>query len=364
MSEAGLKEIILSEIRKEGPINFERYINYALYHAEFGYYFAGNVSIGGDRADFITSPHVSKIFSRCLANFILLADKALSSPEVLWVVEGGPGEGELARTILDTISARDPDLYSRLRYVTDEVSPALKERQKRLLSPHSERLAKEPPKGFEGVYLSNELIDAISFNVFLNRDGAVSEIYVTEEDGELIELEGAVSSPLPEGFVPGKGVFRFEHAPGVAEWLTRTAERLGRGYILTIDYGDERGRLFGPQRERGTARGFSRHTHIEGLLDAPGECDLTRSVDFTELIDTGSALGLTAEPLFNQRQLLYGLGMVEEVQLLEEESADEVEALARRHELAPLLLGGVGMGETFKGLLQVKGAPAGIIKRL
>ncbi|PLX41219.1 MAG: hypothetical protein C0608_06355 [Deltaproteobacteria bacterium] len=364
MSSSRLKKFILEKIAEEGPITFERYINYSLYHHEFGYYSSGKVSIGRERADFITSPHVSKIFSRCLSNFIILADKSLGSPEKLWVVEGGPGEGELASTILDTLMIRAPETYGRISYVTEEASPALTGRQEKLLAPHAKRLCKEAPDNYEGVYLSNELVDAFPFNIFISREGVVSELYVGEEGGALVEMEGAVKSPLPEGFLHGSGNFRFEHSPEAANWLKRTAKKLGRGYLLTIDYGDERARLFGPHKEGGTARGYSKHRHIESILEAPGECDLTRSVDFTELIDLGDELGLSSEPLFNQRELLYSLGMVEEVALIEEECADEVEALARRHELAPLLMGGVGMGETFKGLLQVKEAPAGLLKRL
>ncbi|GAB4251127.1 class I SAM-dependent methyltransferase [Deferrisoma sp.] len=350
-------QAIRDEIRARGPIPFARFMELALYHPEGGYYAAGRVRIGADEGDFTTAPHLSRLFGRCLARWVEAADRALGRPDPFVLVEGGPGEGRLARDLLDALAERNPDLYRRLRYAADEASPALDRRRRDLLAPHAERCLAAAPEGFEGVYLSNELVDALPVHRLRGAGPGLREAFVDRDGEGFVEVWAEPSEAARrflDGYAPPLGDWEVEIRPAAGAWLGRVAGLLGRGYVLTIDYGDRADRLYGPHRPRGTAVAYRAHRLVEGLLADPGEQDLTAHVDFTHLVEAGRALGLEPLDLRNQREFLFAWGLEDEVRDLEAR-LPEVERLAAMQALAPLLLPGPGMGDTFRALVQGKG---------
>ena len=75
--------------------------------------------------------------------------------------------------------------------------------------------------------------------------------------------------------------------------------------MLTVDYGDVASRLY-DRRPRGTLRGYAHHQLVEGadLYAAPGRRDLTADVNFTDLQEWGTALGLENQTLTTQADFL------------------------------------------------------------
>ncbi len=349
---------IEERVREEGPVPFARFMEWALYHPEHGYYASGRVRIGDDDGDFTTAPHMSGVFARCLARWVAAADRALGRPEPFVLVEGGPGEGRLARDLLDALGEREPGLYTRLRYAADEASPALAARREALLEPHQDRCIPVPDR-FTGVYLSNELLDAFPVHRVRRRGGRWEEALVVW-DGGLTQTWGP-ASPEAQAFLDEQGLevpegCEAEACPRALAWLERVAGLLDRGYVLTIDYGDEAERLYGPRRPRGTCAAYRGHRMAEDLLARPGEQDLTAHVNFTALRRAGERLGLRAAPLLGQRDFLFAAGLAEEVALLEAELTG-MDRMAAMQALAPLLLPDGGMGDAFKVLVQARAAP-------
>ncbi|TLN23538.1 hypothetical protein FDZ71_02765, partial [bacterium] len=144
---------------------------------------------------------------------------------------------------------------------------------------------------------------------------------------------------------------------GLEGWLSRIAGSMGRGYLLTIDYGEPGETLYGPERPNGTIRGFSGHRHADDLLASPGSIDLTASIDFTLLSKTAEKLGLISAPFINQHNFLFAHGLLEEAARLEGEIGDEMDLLAFRRSMGELIFPGQGMGESFMALVQAKNAP-------
>lgn len=356
-----LHALIVRGIRAHGPLPYARYMELALHHPDHGYYASGRAKIGpaDGGGDFTTAPHFSRLFGRCLARLVVAADRALGHPDPFTLVEGGPGEGKLGLDLLDGISEETPDLYRRLRYAAEEASPALRTRQRRTLSAHEALLCDAIPNGYTGLYLSNELLDAFPFHRFRVGDGDVKECFVEETDGKLALTWGAPTDPaLAEAaglLWDGGEPYVLERCPGVGQWLEKTAGALSRGYLVTIDYGDTATRLYGTQRPEGTCRGYRQQRHAESLLEAPGETDLTGSVDFSELMELGEGLGLVNSALLSQRDLLFALGVADELTRAEE-GLDDTDAYQLRQQLWPLLFSGTGMGESFKALVQAKEA--------
>lgn len=349
-------------IQTRSPMPFEEFMHWALYHPEHGYYASGRVRVGRDEGDFTTAAHLSPLFARCLSRLVAAADKALGRPDPFTLVEGGPGEGILAQELLGALRDRHPDLYGRLRYALDEASPALLARQVEALAPHGKRvLAGFPSEPFRGLYLSNELIDAFPTHRLAFGEGRWAEVHVAlgpegfEEvllppsRPELMDRLEADGIQVPEGC-------QVEVNLRAEEWLARVAGGIASGFVVTVDYGDEAARLYGPLRPQGTCVAYRAHRLSDDLLADPGRQDLTAHVNFSALRRVGRGAGLEAAPLLKQRDLLFALGLSREMEDLER-SLSGSDLFEARQALAPLLLPGTGMGEAFKALVQAKGLP-------
>jgi len=353
-----LHQWLLARLNAAGPVPFAQFMEWCLYHPEHGYYTSGRVRVGSDAGDFTTSPHVSSLFAGCLARVAAAVDRALERPSRFTLIEGGPGEGRLAVELLDTLRRREPELYARLVYCLDERSPALLERQLRSLADHRDRVRVGLPDILvAGLYVSNELIDALPVNRFVRTKGELQEIFVGASGENLVELLRPPADPetaAAADVLATDDGHQVEVRPGVAPWLERVAGCLVRGVVLTVDYGDTAERLFGPHRPDGTVVGYRRHGQTTDLLAAPGEQDLTAQVDFTALVRGGEALGLHATPLCKQREFLFAAGLLAELEALEVSDRTELEKLELRRAAAPLLMPGTGMGDAFKVLVQTK----------
>ena len=89
-----LENIISKSIKKnEKPIGFDVFMNFALYHSQFGYYRSKNIILG-HQGDFITAPETSDLFGYCIAR---QCKQVLNGGDIL---EFGAGSGVLASQIL------------------------------------------------------------------------------------------------------------------------------------------------------------------------------------------------------------------------------------------------------------------------
>jgi SAM-dependent MidA family methyltransferase len=124
------------------------------------------------------------------------------------------------------------------------------------------------------------------------------------------------------------------------------AQRLGRGLLVTCDYGFEREKLLDPRvRQHGTLACYSRQRVHRNPFVLVGEQDLTAHVDFTALRQAGEGEGLTTAAFTRQARWLTACGLFDELT-----GAD----LATRRE-AMALLDGEGMGEEIRVLVQSRG---------
>jgi SAM-dependent MidA family methyltransferase len=205
----------------------------------------------------------------------------------------------------------------------------------------------------EGLIFSYELFDALPVHRLIGRaDGSVGELWVDlEKDGTFVWREGEVSDPGllallrdPDATLqPGQVA---DLAPAWGPLYRELARRLGRGLLVTCDYGFERERLLDPRiRRHGTLAAYTRQRAHRNPFVQVGEQDLTAHVDFTTLIRAGEAEGLQTVALTRQALWLTACGLFEELQ-----GAD---AATRQEAMA--LLDGEGMGEEIRVLVQAKG---------
>src|SRR5664279_3254981 len=130
-----LRDVIVEEIRRDGPLPFSRYMELCLYHPELGYYSRAQEQFG-KAGDFYTSSDVHAVFGRLLARQFEEMWCLLGSPPKIDLIELGPGRGLFACDVLDCAARQFPEFAKSLRYVLIEQSPALRQRLEQRLSEH------------------------------------------------------------------------------------------------------------------------------------------------------------------------------------------------------------------------------------
>ena len=101
-----------------------------LYDKKFGYY-SSKIPFG-EKGDFITSPKISNIFSEMIAIWFVACWEYFGKPKNFNIVELGPGDGTLTKTLLETFK-RFPDFNSIKKLFLYEESEYLKKIQKKKL---------------------------------------------------------------------------------------------------------------------------------------------------------------------------------------------------------------------------------------
>ena len=352
--------LLRAQIKATGPITVEEYMEACLYHPQHGYYTRA-LAAGAD--DYYTSPQVHPIFGRLLARQFREMWQLLGRPARFDLVEFGAGDGTLAAHILAWIEANCAELARSVQVLLIEWSPGLRERgaerlrQKTALPVRwSDKLNLE---SMTGCVYSNEFVDALAVHRVVQRDAGVREIYVSARGDELALEEREPSSPAFVDYLARYGVplARGQQAEinlAALAWLEEVARALGRGFVLTIDYGYLARELYSPDRPAGTLLGYRKHRVGEEVLAFPGGQDLTAHVNFTALIEHGRALSLTPLGFTTQAKFLLALGKGNEFADLYAPGANETERYQARLRLKQLIYP-EGMGETFKVLVQAKG---------
>jgi len=391
-------------IRRDGPLTVAAFIDAALYDPEGGYYATASRR-SGRAGDFVTSVDAGPLFGAALADFIGAAiatawpTRADAEPAPFRrfdLVEAAASDGRLARDVLDRLAARWPHCYAAVQPVLVERSAEARAAQAATLGPHAGRVRSSSslPRGpLDGILYANELLDAFPAHRLVVTREAVKEAFVRLADApagqpEAFELGlGPVSTPALASWFEDMGV---EPRPGIVAdvspaamaWVADAASRIGRGYLLLVDYGHEAARLYGQPGGTGTLRAFRGHQVDRGIggsgdqgiggsgdqgiggsgrrtdaggferrpawLEAPGAQDITAHVDFTAVTRAAERAGLVRLGLYSQTRFLLEFGADA---LLHSGPAGDGLAAVRHRLQARTLLHPEGMGSAFSVLL-------------
>ncbi|MDX3935432.1 class I SAM-dependent methyltransferase [Stenotrophomonas sp.] len=340
-----------------GAMPFSRFMELSLYAPGWGYYSAGASKFGA-AGDFTTSPEIGALFAATLANAIAPVMQQLG-PEARFMEVGG-GSGAFAEVLLKRMLELDalPERYAIL-----EPSADLRERQrerleKALIPPVFalvEWLDRPFDDDWDGMVFANEVIDALPTPRFLARDGMVYEETVElDADGAFVRgaqpadamLTAAVRHVEHYRGKPFADGYRSELLPQLPYWIQAIAGGLQRGAMLFVDYGYPRNEYYQDDRDEGTVRAFYRHHVHNDLYRWPGLQDLTASVDFTALAESGTGAGFELAGYCTQASFLLGNGLDT---LLEKADArtDEIGRVRLRDQVKKLTLP-TEMGERFQ----------------
>lgn len=362
-----LLDVLVDRIESSGPMPFAAYMSLALYHPKYGYYSAGPERSGW-RGHFLTSPELDPAFGALWASGLETIWKASERPSTFEVIEIGPGEGGLARAVLE--SARAP-FASALSYRLVERVPALEQRQRERLAGFPNvawsRSIMEVEAADAGCVFANEVLDNLPVHLVENNAGALAEVCVGVDDGALGFVSLPPSSPELEAFLARVGVelpegHRME-VPLAAESLARRAAALARrGAVVFVDYGASATEL--ATRPSGSLVAYSAGGVDEDVLDSPGGKDLTSHANWTSVTHALAGAGLAVAGPRAQRDVLISLGarsMHDRLKADHDDAltagrgAEAIRALSRRQALGALLdPGGLGRLEVVAGFAGIE----------
>jgi SAM-dependent MidA family methyltransferase len=304
-------EKIAAEITLKGAIPFARFMEMALYCPDYGFYEKekDNVGKGGD---FFTSVNVGALFGELLAfQFAEWAGDAR-----VRIVEAGAHDGRLAADILGWMRGRRGEFFEGLKYCIVEPSARRQEWQQETLKEFPQTVTWVPDVSplktaspAETIIFSNELLDAVPVHRFgwdakrkkwfewgvALAGGRFAWSRLGDSDFRIPNSE--LEAVLPDGYT-------VESSPAAEKWWREAAAVLGRGKLLTIDYGFTAEEQFSPSRLNGTLRAYHRHRVTEDVLANPGGQDLTAHVNFSAIQNAGEMAGLKTEALVSQEKFL------------------------------------------------------------
>lgn len=308
-----LLPLIFQEIEATGgTISFHRFMELALYHPEHGYYTSGRARIGKE-GDFFTSVSVGRVYGRLLASICQEVWERLGSPSEFTIVEQGANDGTLASDILQAVNRNDR-FANALRYLIVEPFSTNREIQQQNLSNAINVDWVDSPEElplFSGIHLSNELLDAFPVHSLRwNGTEWVEDCVCRNEsqlgwttrpivDQELMQATVLLPRDLPQGF-------RTEWNPGIRPWLEKLHERMERGVILTVDYGQAGGDHYAPHRADGTVLAYQSHRRFTDPLQEAGLRDITAQVDFTMFAKQACKTGFAILGYSDQHHFLVG----------------------------------------------------------
>ena len=313
-------------------------MEYCLYHPREGYYRRGSSEIIGREGDYITSPHTHEVFAHCLADYFHAWFLHLDKPVPFQVCELGAGAGRLAEQILSYLPTAFPGLSEVIDYLEIDVDRG------------------DLPEEVTGIVFSNEFFDALPVHRVCLSGGELKELHVVQEGEEFREASGPLSDPrigtcLKEAFRELKEDWIYEVNLRMLNVLRVLDQRIGRGAVLTIDYGYTEREYRAMPRPAGTLACYRDHQVSYNPYDHPGEQDMTCHVHWGMLMRAGRALGWKNQELMTQRDFLMGTGLGE--RLIQEETAGlfSTDRLSARLEMKELLIPG-GISDTLKVLVQ------------
>ncbi len=341
MSETPLARKLRLLIEANGPMSIADYMTHCLGDPDYGYYATRDPF--GVAGDFITAPEVSQMFGEIVGAWLVDAWRRSGTPAPVRLVELGPGRGTLMADMLRVV-AKAPDLGAAMSIHLVETSPELAGRQKDTLEEWSAEttwhasLADVPAGPL--LLVANEFFDALPIRQFVRLDTWRERVVTLDTRGRLCF-----------GIGPGVLETALRAAPGSVLELRPAADAIaadiaGRiaadgGAALLIDYGYAE---TGPGE---TLQAVQKHAY-SGVLESPGEADLTAHVDFAALGRSARAEGAAVHGPMAQGAFLTALGLRERAGALgaggDKATQDALTAAVER------LAGANQMGELFKVL--------------
>lgn len=359
------------QIEEDGPLPFDRFMAYALYHPQHGFYTdPTSRARAGAHGDFVTAPTLTPMFGKILARFVATAWERLGKPLSWWYAETGAGIGALSRPLIEALKQDHGGAAHGMHVaLTDQHPEHLGAARRNLLQVVAEERLHVSDRlpSLEGrpiVILANELLDNLPVRVLRKRpEGWVERSVTIRPNGGFEWMDTPAPAALKEWVasfdVPSPEEHEVEVPVGAKDWLETMTDAIGDApaIMVLIDYGETARDLLGEPRQHGTLMAYEGHRQDRDVLRDPGKRDITAHVNWTAVARMADESGWDLLGYTKQGSFLAGLGLIEEAARLGENVSSEIQFAALQAVKDVMLPG--GMGESFKVLVLARNMDSG-----
>jgi NADH dehydrogenase [ubiquinone] 1 alpha subcomplex assembly factor 7 len=299
-----------------GPkkISIDKFISNALYNKKYGYY-SKRIPFG-ENGDFVTSPGITSLFSELIALWVISLWEHMGKPKIFNVVELGPGNGQMCKTLL-RVFKKFPFFFDSVNIFLYERSVVLKNLQKKNLKNQKVYWIKNFNKIEKGpiVFLGNEFFDAIPIKQFKKVNNILYEQYVKLENNLEIKTflkkaDSKIMMELKKNNLLKNQSFIEYPKQGLAELdLIIHAIKKKSGGLLLIDYG------FLKQKNQNTLQSVKNHKS-NMLFNNVGNADITSLVNFNLIKEYLKKKGLKLNNIVTQEFFLKKMGIINRAEIL------------------------------------------------
>jgi len=242
-----------------GELPFDEFFEAMMFEGREGVYTRSEAQgLINQEGGFFSTPSEAPLLGQMLARSAFQTWHSLGRPSPFHVVEMGCGNGTLAKNLLGEsrrMATLDSDwayFNHALRYRLVDRSAALQKAQRRTLAAEGARVSFHTASAIRGslppvecgLFLSVELLDMFAPTTVTLSEGRLQEVFLSARGGLVQEvlrpLRPAVRDYLrrhPLRLAEGR---RFYLQREIEPWLSNVRASLGRGSLLTIDYGASR----------------------------------------------------------------------------------------------------------------------------
>ena len=300
-------------LKNNSKIPLDRFINEVLYNKKYGYYMNKNPI--GHKADFITSPNVSIMFSEMITIWLISFWEKMGCPKNINVVELGAGNGEMMFQILKT-AERFSKFKSSSNFIIYEKSSYLKKLQKKKINSENIKWIDDLKKisKFPSIFIANEFFDALPIKQFIKKNNFWYEKYIINKDKSLNFFEKKIKREFIEKLIRQK-IQRnqkfIEYSPLANEKLNTISKIIKKqnGGLLIIDYGYKDKRMFD------TLQSVKNHKK-NFLLENIYKSDITHLINFDFFIKRIKNLEIDSINFTTQREFLLKMGILERAEII------------------------------------------------
>ena len=294
---------------KTKKISIEKFIYNALYNKDYGYY-SKKIPFGKE-GDFITSPGISSLFSELISLWIISLWLHMNKPKIFNVVELGPGNGQMCKTML-AVFKKFPNFFKSVNIFLYEKSKILRSLQKKNIKNKKIKWIKNYNTIKKGpiIFLGNEFFDAIPIKQFKKINNILYENYVKLENNSEIStcLKKVNPKTIAElkkyGLLKNQSFIEFPKKGLVELDLIINKVKKQNGGLLLIDYG------FLKQKNKNTLQSIKNHKPNK-IFKNIGNADITSLVNFALIKNYLDKKGLKVNNVVTQEFFLKKMGIME-----------------------------------------------------
>lgn len=269
---------VKDKLKSQSSIPVDELMQIALYDKEHGYYTTKKHVLGAE-GDFTTAPEISQLFGETLSLWVAHIWQLMKSPSTFTLVELGPGRGTLMADMLRSLQKVLPELYNNLTIYMVEISPNLQQVQREQLGSFKDKISwintiEDLPNLENSAVIGNEIIDALPLKQFSFSENLKTERVVKLDDNNQLTFAEEESNTDLSQLNYSDSDKTVEWHPNLDAFILKLKEKMQKGYILFIDYGD--------LGWADTLQALQKHETAD-ILTTLGEADLTMQVNFAHL---------------------------------------------------------------------------------